>query len=140
MSKQFSAATFIQAPPSRVWAVLTDAAQFQNWDPMCAKIVGTIGPDMRFSYYSKLAPRRPMPIRVTEFQTDDRMIWHGRSGLLRGQRIFQLRPDGAQATHFSVREVFGGRSLPIFSHTVPDRTDAFQDFAKALKAYVEAAA
>lgn len=139
MSRQFSASTFINAPAADVWAVLTDAAGYPEWDPTCLRIEGTIGPGAVLRIYSKLNPRRPFKVRVSEFRPPESMVWTGGMpvGLFKGERTFMLRSEDGRTTHFFMREAFGGRALPIMSRTVPDLTDAFQAFARALKRRVE---
>ena len=139
MSRQFSASTFINAPPADVWAVLTDPAGYPTWDPTCLKIEGTIALGETLRIFSKLNPRRPFKVRIATFRPPEEMVWTGGMplGLFRGERTFIVRSEDGRTSHFFMREAFGGKALPIMSRTVPDLTDAFQAFARALKAQVE---
>ena len=40
---EFRAETMIEAPPEKVWAVLTDPSSYADWNPVLVKVEGTFG-------------------------------------------------------------------------------------------------
>ena len=139
--KTWSATGTILAPPDRIWAILTDAARFPEWDPWADRIEGTIGPGARITAYTKLSPNRAFPVTVTEFEPGRRMTWTGGLplGLFKGVRTFTLSSQADGSTSFTVREEFSGPLLPLFTRSLPDMSQPFADFVAGLKARAERA-
>jgi hypothetical protein len=137
--KVFSAATTIQASPETIWAILTDAAGYPEWDPGVDRIEGTIAPGEKITAYTKLSPGRAFPVRVTEFVPGRKMTWSGGMpmGLFKGERTFTLTPQDNGDTEFSLREEFSGPLLPLIGRSLPDLTSAFAQFAAGLKRRAE---
>jgi hypothetical protein len=139
--KAYSASTNIRAPAETIWKILTDAAGYPEWDPYAIRIEGKIAPGQTVTAYTKLAPKRAFPARVTEFSPGRRMAWTGGMplGLFKGVRTFTLspRPDGS--VDFTVREEFSGPLLGLFAGSLPDMTEPFEAFVKGLKALAERA-
>ena len=63
--KAYEASAAIAAPPDIVWAVLTDAGAFGDWDSG-AKVEGRIAQGERLKVTSEANPKRAFPVRVTE--------------------------------------------------------------------------
>lgn len=77
------ASTFIDAPPDRVWRMVSDVTRMGEWSPItyrCEWIDGAAGPSVgaRFKGYNKMAPARwwticevteSVPGKVFEFRT-----------------------------------------------------------------------
>lgn len=53
--KAFATSTMIQSTPETVWAVLTDGAQWAQWNPTVDKVVGKIAPGEKISVRVKLS-------------------------------------------------------------------------------------
>jgi hypothetical protein len=137
--KEFSAATTINASPDKVWAVLTNATGYPEWDPGVDRIEGRIAPGEKITAYTKLSPGRAFPVTVTEFEPGRKMVWSSGMplGLFKGVRTFSLSPQGNGATEFKLHEVFTGPLLPLIGRTIPDMTNTFEQFAAGLKARAE---
>ncbi len=133
--KDYSATTTIKASPEAIWAILTDAAKFPEWDPVADRIEGRIAPGETIKAYTKLSPGRAFPAKVTEFTPGRKMVWSGGMplGLFKGVRTFTLEPQDAGDVKFTVREVFSGPLLPLFGGSIPDMTTPFQQFVAGLK-------
>lgn len=138
--KEFSASTTIDAPPERIWAILTDAAHYPEWDPNAERIEGKIAAGEQITAYTKLSPGRAFPVKVTEFTPGRKMTWSGGMplGLFKGVRTFTLTPNGNDGVDFTVREVFSGPMLALIGGSLPDMTVPFQQFVAGLKARAEA--
>lgn len=65
--KVYSATTTIAASPETIWAILTDAVGYPQWDPSVDRIEGRIAPGEKIKAFTKLSPGRAFPVEVTEF-------------------------------------------------------------------------
>ena len=133
--KSYEATALIDAPPERVWAVLTDEGRYGEWDAG-ARVEGRIAAGQRLKVTSEANPGRAFPVKVTEFAPPRRMTWSGGIplGLFRGVRTFRLEPQGSGATAFTMREEYTGPLLPLIWRTMPDLQPSFTRFAEGLKA------
>ncbi|MEM6994078.1 MAG: hypothetical protein AAF721_26430, partial [Myxococcota bacterium] len=70
-----------------------------------------------------------------------RMVWTGGMplGLFKGERTYALRGEGSR-THFNMREVFSGPMLGLIAKSIPDMSEAFNQFAQGLKQRAESRA
>ena len=139
--KVYSAVTTIEASPETIWAILTNAAGYPEWDPGVDRIEGRIAPGEKITAFTKLSPGRAFPAKVTEFAPGRKMTWTGGMplGLFKGERTFTLAPQSNGATEFTLREVFSGPLLPLIGRSLPDLNAAFEQFAAGLKRRAERA-
>ena len=137
--KRFSATTTIAASPETIWAILTDATRYPEWDPTVDRIEGTIAPGNKITAYTKLSPGRAFPVTISTFEPARKMVWSGGMplGLFRGDRTFLLTLQGETQTEVHVEEVFGGPLLPLIGRTLPDMDEAFAQFLAGLKQRAE---
>ena len=137
--KEYTATTTINAPPETIWAILTDAAAYPEWDPSAERIEGRIAPGETVKAYTKLSPGRAFPAKINVFEPGRKMVWTGGMplGLFKGERTFTLTPQGNGAVQFTIREVFSGPLLPLFGGSIPDMTAPFQQFVAGLKERAE---
>lgn len=136
--REFRARTTIEATPEAIWAILTDAASYPEWDPYCERIEGRIAPGEKLKAYSKLAPGRAFAVKVMRFEPQQAMTWEAGMplGLFKGVRSFELTPKG-DVVEFSVGEVFSGPMLALIGKSLPDMSEPFEEFAAGLKARAE---
>jgi len=136
--KEFTATTTIAAPPEAIWSILVDTPAYPDWDPFCDKIEGELGLGNTLKAFSKLSPGRGFKVKVTELDENRRMTWQGGMpfGLFKGVRTFTMRQAG-DSTAFELREVFSGPMLKLIGGSLPDMTEAFQQFCQGLKAHAE---
>ena len=92
--KSFAASIMIRARPEGVWALLTDAAGYPQWNSTVERIEGRIAPGETMMVYAKATPGRAFPLRVSAFVPAQRMVWSGGMplGLFTGTRDFPLTP------------------------------------------------
>jgi hypothetical protein len=138
--KFYESSARIEAPPEKVWAILTDASGYPEWNPAVDRVEGEIAPGRKIKLFVPISPGRAFPLTVAEFDPPHRMVWTGGMplGLFRGVRTFTLTPPGADgATEFRMREEFTGVMLPLIWGSMPDFTQAFVQFAEALKQRAE---
>ena len=136
--KHYEAETTIEAPPERVWGILTDAPAYAQWDSGVQKVEGRIAPGEKIKVVSEANPGRAFPVNVAQFEPAKRMVWSGGMplGLFKGVRTFTLTPEGS-ATRFEMREEYTGPLLPMIWKSMPDLGPSFEQFARGLKAKAE---
>ncbi len=129
----------IDALPNKIWNILIDAPKYPEWEPNILKIDGTIAEGETITVHTKLSPDRAFPAKVTEFVPNEFMAWVGGMplGLFKGERTFTLTLLVDDTTRFEMEEVFSGLLFPLIGRSMPDLTESFNQFAKALKARAE---
>jgi len=137
--KAYEATATIAAGADAVWAILTDAPAYGDWDSGVQRVEGRIAPGERIKVVSEANPGRAFPVKVTEFQPGRAMTWAGGMplGLFRGVRTFALTPEDGGGTRFTMREEYTGPLLPLVWRSMPDLGPSFRRFADGLKARAE---
>jgi hypothetical protein len=136
--KHYESAAEIDATPEAVWAILTDAGAYPDWDSGVESVDGRIAAGAKITVRSEASPGRAFPVKVTEFEPGRRMTWSGGMplGLFKGVRTFVLVPSG-DGTRFVMREEYSGPLLPLIGRSMPDLQPSFDQFAAGLKARAE---
>jgi hypothetical protein len=139
--KSYAATALIDANPDTVWAILTDAPRYSQWDSGVERIEGQIAPGEKIRVFSKINPGRAFPVTVTEFIPGQKMVWSGGMplGLFKGVRTFTLSAHRSDATSFTMREEYTGPLLPLIWRSMPDLRPSFAQFATGLKRQAESA-
>ncbi|MBA2307774.1 MAG: SRPBCC domain-containing protein [Pseudonocardiales bacterium] len=138
MTTKYSVSSTIDAQPDKVWALLTDASSYRDWNDAVVSIEGTIAPGEKIKLVSVVNPKRAFTLNVTECDAPRRMVWADSMplGLFKGVRTYRLTPRGDQ-TELSMEEVFSGPLALLITRTIPDLTDSFELFAGGLKSAAE---
>ena len=136
--KAYDAAATIAAEPEKIWAILTDAPAYAEWDSGVQRVEGSIAPGEKIKVVSEANPGRAFPVKVTTFEPARAMTWSGGMplGLFKGVRTFALAPDGG-ATRFTMREEYSGPMLGLIWRSMPDLGPSFEQFARGLKQRAE---
>lgn len=132
--KAFSVTAPIRATPEVVWAILTDAPRWMEWNSTIAKIDGSIAPGGSVTIQVKANPGRAFPLSVSEFAPPRRLVFSGGMplGLFKGVRTFTLTPKGNGVTEFAMREDYSGLLAGLITKSIPDLQPAFHEFAECL--------
>jgi hypothetical protein len=135
----FSTAIRIKASPDVIWAILTDARGWTDWNTTVDRVEGTIALGQKVTVHAKVSPGRAFPVQVTEFVPGQRMVWTGGMplGLFKGIRTYTLRKQSDGSAEFAMQEVYSGLMAPMITRSLPDLQPAFDEFAAALKARAE---
>ena len=135
---EYSAEATINATPAVVWALLTNAADYPNWNPTVVRVEGVIALGQKIKVFATISPERAFPVKVTELEPNQRMVWQGGMplGLFKGVRTFTLTPAG-EGTRFSMREVFSGPMLGLIKRSMPNLQPSFDEFARSLQLRAE---
>ena len=136
--KHYESTALIDARPEAIWAILTDAPGYAEWDSGVVRVEGSIAPQEKIKVVSEASPKRAFGVKVSEFAPGERMVWSGGMplGLFKGVRTFRLAPENG-ATRFTMREEYSGPMLPMIWRSMPDLQPAFEQFANGLKARAE---
>lgn len=136
----------IDAPPERVWDLLTDQEGLPAWNPFIREMTGdlTQGERIRVSLQQpgrKAMTFRPRLLRVSPGR-ELRWLGHmGVPGLFDGEHIFEILPGEGGGVRFVQRERFSGLLVPVLWRMLDRETrEGFHGMNEALKARAEAAA
>jgi uncharacterized protein YndB with AHSA1/START domain len=141
MATRYHVERRIDAPPERVWALLTDAASYRGWNKAVISIEGTIATGNTIALVSTANPKRTFKLHVTEMTPPNRLVWSDGMplGLFKGERTYLVQPREG-VTHFEMTEAFTGLLAGVFTKAIPDLTESFNLFADSLKQAAEAPA
>ena len=130
----------IHAAPERVWALLTDAADFPRWNSTVSSIKGSIALGEKLELRVPISDRTFSP-KVTELVPAARMVWSdGMAPMFKGERTFTLTPRADGSTDFEMVEIFSGVMLPMIKGSLPDFGPVFDRYALDLKTEAEGTA
>ena len=128
----------VQAKPSRIWAMLTNAQDFPRWNSTIQSIEGQIGLGQKIKLRATIAPERTFNLTVREFAQEQRMVWNdGMAPMFTGVRSFTLTPKPDGSTDFWMSEVFSGLMLPMIAGSLPNFAPVFEQYARDLKLEAE---
>lgn len=132
----------IDAPPARVWALLTDFARMPSWNPFITSIAGSLRPGARLSV--RLVPPGKSGMRFTPTvlvaRPECELGWLGHlfiSGLFDGEHYFLLEPMGEDRTRFTQGEKFTGLLVGPLSGMLAATEAGFRAMNAALKREAE---
>ena len=134
-----TAATWIDAPPAAVWAVLTDLRRYPEWNPLFPAAAGDLAVGQRITLRSTPGGGHPVTIhpRVTAVVPEAELRWAGRlPGLICGEHRFTLKP-GNGGTLVLQSEAFRGFMVRFSDRALERAETGFQALNGALKARVE---
>lgn len=143
-SEQVHTQVLIDAPPERVWAVLTDTARYAEWNPVMVRMSGRLQTGQTIEFENRSQDGKTMTFRPTVLRADAgrELLWRGRLWVPRlfdGDHSFVLTPTADGKTQLQHGENFRGVLVPFVRGWLrgtiqPD----FQRINAALKARAEA--
>lgn len=133
-SRTTSVSTTIQADPSIIWALLTNAADYKRWNSTIVSIEGEIAPSEKIRLKSTLDPKRTFKLKVKKYEAEKSLVW----GDAMGKRTYTLMPNGNGTVTFTMSEKIGGPIFPLFANKIPSFDASFDQFATDLKKEAEA--
>jgi uncharacterized protein YndB with AHSA1/START domain len=139
MSKTFSretrVSTTIDASPSTIWRLLTDAKGYSAWNSTVVSVDGEIAPGSKIKLVSTLDPSRTFSLKVKDFQAPQKLAW----GDALGTRTYTITETNDGRSLFEMVEKIGGPIFPLFASKIPSFDASFTQFAADLKAAAESA-
>lgn len=108
----------VEAPPTRIWQILTDFPAMHSWNPFIRSISGAPTPGNRLSVQIAPPDRAAMTFNPTILVADREreLRWIGTiiaRGVFAGEHYFVLQPLGHSATRLRHGEIFSGLLAPI---------------------------
>ncbi|MGI9529536.1 MAG: SRPBCC family protein [Acidimicrobiia bacterium] len=134
----YSVTRTIEAPADRLWALLTNASGYTDWNPTIVSLDGAIEDGSTIALVSTLNPNRTFKLKVSDVNAPRSMVWSDGMplGLFKGVRTFTLDEEDGVTT-FGMEEIHSGLLEPLISKSIPDMTESFEEFADGLKAAAE---
>ena len=136
--RQITATVDLDAPPERVWQILTDTAGHSAWNPFITKMAGTLEVGQKLDITIAPPGGKPMSFRptVTDVQPAQRLAWLGHlgfPGLFDGAHTFTLTPLPDGRTQFVQAETFSGVLVWISRGLLAKTAAGFEAMHDALR-------
>lgn len=137
--KTFNTTCVIDAPPTKVWAVLTDLQAWPKWNTTVPKVEGVVALGNAVTVYTTASPGRAFPVKVAALNPPREMVWAGGMpfGLFVGRRTYTLCEHTPGKTTFTMTEEFSGLLAPLITKSIPNLQPFFVEFAACLKGACE---
>lgn len=132
----------IKSNPHRIWEILTNFGDYQNWNPFITKIRGKaiMNADLEISIRTSSGKNRIYHPTITKFEPFRELRWKGKSSIpsmFDGERIFMLEEDTDQV-NFIHKEIFSGfGTLFVGKKFELDLKNNFNQMNNALKEKAE---
>ena len=133
----------IHAPADRVWNILTDFSQFQQWNPFIRQAEGEVREGARLRVRIEPPGSRGMTFKplVTRVLPQRELRWLGRllmPGLFDGEHIFEIETVKKDEVRFMQRERFSGILVPLLWRSLDKNTrQGFNEMNAAIKKKAE---
>ncbi len=134
----------IDAPPERVWAVVTDFAAYPEWNPFIRRVSGELREGARLEVRIE-----PPGARATTFKPTVRAVeanrelrWLGRlllPGIIDGEHSLRIEPLEGGRSRFVQSERLTGVLVRLVKGTLAKTEVGFEQMNTALKTQVEQA-
>lgn len=133
----------IDSPAEKVWVILTDFKNFENWNPFIHIKNGNpeVDSKLRVAFYvpgSKVMELEPVVLKVELMQE---LRWLGKlwiKGILDGEHVFRIEVLDENRTRFIQCERFRGILTPLFLHFMGQKVEkGFENMNRALKSESE---
>jgi len=136
---EYSAGINIKASPDKVWALMTNTADFPRWNSTVKSMEGKIGMGDVVKLVATIAPTRSFNLKVIEFVPEKRMVWTDEktNPMFKGVRTYALSPKADGSTDFTMSEVYTGLMLPMIAGSLPDFRPTFEQYLSDLKKEAE---
>lgn len=146
VERRIEASIEIDAPPKRVWALLTNFALMPTWNPFIKSISGNLAKGARLSVH--IAPPGKSGMRFNpkalSVRPERELRWLGHlliAGLFDGEHYFLLDPLvdplGESRTRLTQGEKFSGLLVGLLSGALSATEAGFRAMNTALKQEVE---
>jgi hypothetical protein len=129
----------IDAPPERVWELLTDFGSYPQWNPFIRSISGQPILGERLEVRLEPPGGRGMTFKpkVLNSKPNRELRWLGHllvPGLFDGEHSFTIQPLEENGVRFVQREAFKGLLVPLFARSLETNTQrGFEEMNRALK-------
>lgn len=131
----------IDAPPGKVWRILTDMDAYPDWNPFITEGSGELRKGGKLALRMKPPGGKAMKFKptVTEMEPEVELRWVGRllfKGLFDGEHWFSVEHHGT-GTKLTQSEHFSGLLPPIMGEMLKKTEQGFEEMNAALKERAE---
>ncbi len=132
----------IDAPPERVWSVLTRFDEYPEWNPFMRSLSGRCEVGSKLTVRIEPPGTRAMTFKPTvqEAAAGRELRWLGRlfvPGLFDGEHRLAIEPLDERRSRFVQSERFSGLLVGLFGKTLTATERGFEQMNVALKRRVE---
>jgi hypothetical protein len=132
----------IDAPPERVWAVVTDLTAYPEWNPFIRRINGDLREGARLEVRIQPPGARTATFKPTVRSVDANreLRWLGRllfPGIFDGEHSLRIEPLEGGRSRFVQSERFTGLLVGFVKGTLAKTEVGFEQMNAALKARTE---
>jgi hypothetical protein len=132
----------VDAPPERVWAVVTDFASYPEWNPFIRRISGELRVGAKLEVQIEPPGGRALTFKPTVRAVDvnRELRWLGRLFLPRvfdGEHSHRIEQVDGGRSRFIQSERFSGLLVGLFGGTLAKTETGFEQMNAALKTRVE---
>ncbi len=131
-SRETTVSTVIHATPEKIWQILVNVGNYKNWNSTIVSIEGEIKTGGEIKIVPVINPNRTFKLKIKAFEPYTKMV----SGDAMGSRTFLLEKVSG-GTLFTMTEKIGGPLFPLFAKMIPPFDEAFDAYARDLKAEAE---
>jgi hypothetical protein len=141
--KELTTTIDIDAPASRVWAILARFEDYPRWNPFIRKAEGSLVEGGRLKVLMQPAGTKAMAFhpRLLKVDVGREIRWIGHllvPGLFSGEHRFRLEELSETRTRLHHSETFRGILVPLFGRTLErDTLRGFNEMNEALKEEAE---
>lgn len=130
----------IDAPPQRVWDVLTDSASLRRWNPVLTRLDGDLEVGRRIRVDIRTGGRRlPLLVKLTKVTPGEALEWTGGLPFLfearHGFKIEPLEDDRVRFVHY---ETFDGVTIRFIRRILRRLEQDYGRMNEAVKERAEA--
>jgi len=141
--KSLHAAIDIDAPPERVWQVVSDFARYPDWNPFIVRAAGGLRVGERLDVTIAAPGIKPVSFRprVLDVEPGRLVRWKGEfkiPGLFDGRHALIVDPVEGGRARFTTHEDVTGILLPFAGKVMKASQQGFELMARAVKERAEA--
>jgi hypothetical protein len=143
MTKTILTSIQINASVEKVWAILTDFKNYNNWNPFIVSIIGDLVIGNKISVIITAPDSKPVVFHpeILTFEPNKELSWLGilfSKILFSGEHQFKLIDNGDGTTTFHHNEIFKGLLVPLLQKQLDTKTrKGFEDLNLKLKERAE---
>lgn len=142
--QQLDAYVDIDAPPEKVWAVLTDFGSYPEWNPFVVQASGELKVGERLNVTLQVPDMKPVSFkpRLLDVEPGRLIRWKGVTwlpGLFDGRHTLSVEPLPDGRSRFRTHEDVTGILLPFLGNVMRRTQRGFEALAAAVKKRAETA-
>jgi len=136
--KEINTSINISASAQKVWSILTNFDDYENWNPFIKSIRGNVSQGQKIDVELDGMKFKP---EVLVFEKEKEFRWKGAllfKGLFDGEHSFHIIDNGDGSVRFEHNEKFSGILVGLFAKKLDgETTDGFIAMNQALKEMAE---